>query len=194
MKDIRSLSSLRWVRLALAGCLMAALSVPFAASARLVGAALVTATGRITAVDPATHVITLQNAQGETLEVQAGPEIRNFKQVKVGDTITLDYYESLAVAVRPAGSGVPDIVTETAATRAAKGARPGGAIGQQTTITAKIWHINRSANLVILEGPQGGRRTVQVQDPALRAKLQDLKEGDLVDFTITQAVAAAIHK
>ncbi len=194
MKENRSLSALRLARLAFAGCLMAALAVPFAASARVIGAALATATGRITAVDPATHTITLQNAQGETLEIQAGPEVRNFKQVKVGDTITLDYYESLAVDVRPAGSGAPDIVTETAATRAAKGARPGGAIGQQTTITAKIWHINRSANLVILEGPQGGRRTVQVQDPALRAKLQDLKEGDLVDFTITQAVAVAIHK
>jgi hypothetical protein len=33
-----------------------------------------------------------------------------------------------------------------------------------------------------------------VQDPALQARLQQLKEGDLVDFTITQAVAAAVRK
>ena len=37
-------------------------------------------------------------------------------------------------------------------------------------------------------------RTIQVQDPALQARLQQLKEGDLVDFTITRAVAAAIRK
>ena len=30
--------------------------------------------------------------------------------------------------------------------------------------------------------------------PAMQARLAQLKEGDLVDFTITQAVAAAIHK
>jgi len=47
---------------------------------------------------------------------------------------------------------------------------------------------------VTLKGPQGGLRTIQVQDPALQARLAQLKEGDLVDFTITQAVAAAIHK
>ncbi|MGE8620410.1 MAG: hypothetical protein ACN6O0_21515, partial [Achromobacter spanius] len=60
--------------------------------------------------------------------------------------------------------------------------------------TAEIWHINKSANLVTLKGPQGGMRTVQVRDPALQARLQQLKEGDLVDFTITQAVAAAVRK
>jgi len=181
-------------RLALAGLLAGTLAMPMAASARVIGAALTTASGQVTAVDPATRTITLRNANGNTVDVVAGPDVRNFQQIKPGDTLTLDYYESVAVDVRPAGSGAPEVVTETAATRSAKGAQPGGAIGRQTTITAEIWHINRSANLVILKGPQGNRRTVQVRDPALREKLQQLKEGDLVDFTITQAVAAAIHR
>lgn len=181
-------------RLALTGLLLGSLAMPLAASAAVVGAALTTASGRVTAVDPATRTITLQGANGNTVEVVAGPDVRNFQQIKPGDTLTLDYYESVAIDVRRAGSGVPEVVTETAATRSAKGARPGGAIGRQTTITAEIWHINKSANLVTLVGPQGGRRTIQVRDPALQARLQQLKEGDLVDFTITQAVAAAIHK
>lgn len=181
-------------RLALTGILLGTLAMPLAADARVLGAALTTASGRVTAVDPATRTITLQGDNGNTVDVVAGPDVRNFQQIKPGDTLTLDYYESIAVDVRRAGSGAPEVVTETAATRSAKGAMPGGAIGKQTTITAEIWHINRSANLVILKGPQGGRRTIQVQDPALRAKLQQLKEGDLVDFTITQAVAAAIHR
>lgn len=181
-------------RLALAGLLAGTLAMPMAASARVIGAAMTTASGQVTAVDPATRTITLRGPEGNTVDIVAGPDIRNFNQIKAGDTLTLDYYESVAVDVRPAGSGAPEVVTETAATRSAKGARPGGAIGRQTTITAEIWHINPSANLVILKGPQGGRRTIQVRDPALRAKLQQLKEGDLVDFTITQAVAAAIHR
>ncbi len=181
-------------RLAFTGLLLGTLAMPLAASAAVVGAALTTASGRVTAVDPATRTITLQGANGNTVEVVAGPDVRNFQQIKPGDTLTLDYYESVAIDVRRAGSGVPEVVTETAATRSAKGARPGGAIGRQTTITAEIWHINKSANLVTLRGPEGGRRTIQVRDPALQARLQQLKEGDLVDFTITQAVAAAIHK
>ncbi|HCW18975.1 MULTISPECIES: hypothetical protein [Achromobacter] len=181
-------------RLALTGLLLGTLAMPLAASARVVGAALTTASGKVTAVDPATRTITLQGANGNTVDVLAGPEVRNFQQIKPGDTLTLDYYESVAVDVRPAGSGAPEVVTETAANRSAKGAKPGGAMGRQTTITAAIWHINKSANLVTLKGPQGGMRTIQVKDPAMQARLQQLKEGDLVDFTITQAVAAAIHK
>lgn len=170
------------------------LALPMAAQARVVGAALTTATGKVTAVDPATRTITLQGANGNVVDIQAGPEVRNFKQIKPGDSLTLDYYESVAVDVRPAGSGAPEVVTQTAGTRSAKGAKPGGAVGRQTTITAEIWHINKSANLVTLKGPQGALRTIQVQDPAMQARLAQLKEGDLVDFTITQAVAAAIHK
>ena len=181
-------------RLALAGLLAGTLALPMGASARVLGAALTTASGQVTAVDPATRTISLRGANGNTVDIVAGPDIRNFNQIKPGDTLTLDYYESVAVDVRPAGSGAPEVVTETAAARTAKGERPGGAVGRQTTITAEIWHINRSANLVILKGPQGNRRTIQVRDPALREKLQQLKEGDLVDFTITQAVAAAIHR
>ena len=181
-------------RLALAGLLAGTLAMPLAASARVVGAALTTATGKVTAVDPATRTITLQGENGNTVNVQAGPNIRNFQQIKPGDTLTLDYYESVAIDVRPAGSGAPEVKTESTATRSAKGAMPAGAAGRQTTITAEIWHINKSANLVTLKGPQGGMRTIQVQDPALQARLQQLKEGDLVDFTITQAVAASIHK
>ncbi|MGE8690113.1 MAG: hypothetical protein ACN6PJ_23400 [Achromobacter sp.] len=181
-------------RLAMAGLLAGSLAMPLAASARIVGAALTTATGKVTAVDPASRTITLQGENGNTLNILAGPNVRNFQQIKPGDTLTLDYYESVAVAVRPAGSGVPEVVTETAGTRSPKGGMPAGAAGRQTTITAEIWHINKSANLVTLKGPQGGMRTVQVRDPALQARLQQLKEGDLVDFTITQAVAAAVRK
>lgn len=181
-------------RLALTGLLLGTLAMPITASARIVGAAMTTATGKVTAVDPATRAITLQGNNGNTVEVVAGPEVRNFQQIKPGDMLTLDYYESVGVDVRPAGSGAPEVKTETAATRSADGAKPGGAVGRQTAITAEIWHINKSANLVTLKGPQGGMRTIQVKDPALQARLQQLKEGDLVDFTITQAVAAAIHK
>ncbi|GFN25363.1 hypothetical protein ADE_10610 [Achromobacter denitrificans] len=95
-------------RLAMAGLLAGTLAMPLAASARVVGAALTTATGKVTAVDQASRTITLQGENGNTVEIMAGPNVRNFQQIKPGDTLTLDYYESVAVAVRPAGSGAPD--------------------------------------------------------------------------------------
>ena len=91
-------------RLALTGLLLGTLAMPLAASARVVGAALTTASGKVTAVDPATRTITLQGANGNTVDVLAGPEVRNFQQIKPGDTLTLDYYCLLYTSPSPRDS------------------------------------------------------------------------------------------
>ena len=44
----------------------------------------------------------------------------------------------------------------------------------------------------MFKGPQGNARTVQVNDPALQKKLPNLKPGQHVQFTYTEAVAALI--
>ena len=69
-------------RLALTGLLLGTLAMPIPASARIIGAAMTTATGKVTAVDPATRAITLQGDNGNTVEVVAGPDVRNFQQIK----------------------------------------------------------------------------------------------------------------
>lgn len=181
-------------RLALAGLLAGTLAMPLAASAALVGAAMTSITGKVMAVDEATRTVTVQGENGNTVEIVAGPEVRNFKQIKPGNNLTFDYYESVGIDVRPAGSGIAETKTVTEGARTPKGSMPAGAVGRKTTITAEIWHINKDANLVTLKGPQGGMRTIQVQDPAMQAKLQQLKVGDLVDFTVTQALGVAVHK
>ena len=60
-------------RLAATGLLAGLLALPMVAQARVVGAALTTATGKVTAVDPATRTITLQGANGNVVDIQAGP-------------------------------------------------------------------------------------------------------------------------
>lgn len=135
-----------------------AISTPFlapAAQARVVDAALVTATGKVTAVDPSNRTLTVVGPSGESVPLQAGPQVRNFDRIKVGDMVRISYYESLNIATRPKGSGVPEVRTETAQTRAQRGQMPQGGAGVQTTITAEIWHISRNSNTVILQGPSG---------------------------------------
>ncbi|MFY3003113.1 hypothetical protein ACOTIX_28440, partial [Achromobacter xylosoxidans] len=94
-------------RLAATGLLAGLLALPMAAQARVVGAALTTVTGKVTAVDPASRTITLQGTNGNVVDVQAGPNVRNFKQIKPGDSLTLDYYESVAIDVRRAAPAPP---------------------------------------------------------------------------------------
>ena len=45
------------------------------------------------------------------------------------------------------------------------------------------------ARSVILQGPAGARQSFVVRDPRAQERQRTLKDGDLVDFMITRAVA-----
>ena len=62
-----------------------------------VGGAVVTVDrATITAIDPATRMVTLQTPAGATLSIHAGDEVRNFDQLKVGDRVVSRQTEALA--------------------------------------------------------------------------------------------------
>jgi hypothetical protein len=56
-----------------------------------------------------------------------------------------------------------------------------------------VVNVDAEANEVTFKGPRGMNRTVKVQDPDLQKKLPDLKAGDEVQLTYTEAAAAAIR-
>ena len=73
----------------------------------------------ITDIDKDTRTITLKDpVSGEKWIFNAGPEVKNFDQLKRGDLVLTEYYEGLAVALAPKGSGLKDRVTETNVERA----------------------------------------------------------------------------
>ena len=46
---------------------------------------------KVTGVDRSSRMITLQDARGQTTTVRASDAVRNFDQITVGDTVTVDY-------------------------------------------------------------------------------------------------------
>ena len=62
----------------------------------------VKASATVSAIDKATRKVSLKAASGKTFEVVAGPEVKNFDQVKVGDQIEAVYVEAVAISVQPA--------------------------------------------------------------------------------------------
>ena len=66
-------------------------------------------TTKIEAIDKTARLLTLKDKDGETETVYCGPEVKRFDELKVGDTITFRYYESVAYAIRKPGqpSGLP---------------------------------------------------------------------------------------
>src|SRR6478672_3813127 len=81
-------------------------------------------TGTVEALDPATRAVTLKKADGTFVTTVAGPDIKRFEEVKVGDKITERYYENIVVRVKQPGE--PDVVTATRGTTGSAQDLPGG--------------------------------------------------------------------
>jgi len=151
---------------------------------------LVSATATVKALDLKTRRVTLQRADGSLLKFTAGDDVRNLPQVKVGDEVTVTYYEALAYEVRKPGAAAPGATVAEGAARAQLGEKPAGAAGRVTTVTATIVAVDKAAMTVALRGPDGDLTTIKARDPQ---KLDRVAVGDLVDITYTEALAISVE-
>jgi len=155
-----------------------------------IGETAVTATATVKKIDLKKRLVTLQGADGETTTITAGPEVKNLDQVRVGDEVVATYFESVAYEVKAPSQGTPGVAVAEEVQRAKPGERPGAAGARVTTITATITGIDKKKGTVTLTGPDGDAVTVKARNPD---NLEKIKKGDLVDITMTQAVAIAVE-
>ena len=83
------------------------------------------AVATVVSVDETTRNVTLAGPEGDNWTFTAGPEVRNFDQIKRGDRVIASYYAGFALGIGPKGSGIKDRVDSTAMTRAKEGDKPG---------------------------------------------------------------------
>lgn len=157
----------------------------------ITGESVVSVTSTVVKVDQKSRVVTLRDADGAVSDVHVGDEVKNLPQVKKGDQVVATYYESITITVRKPGEATPGITTTSAAERARPGEKPGGAVASQTTITATVTGIDKSAGTVTVKGPRGKTMPVKVRDPK---RLEHVHVGDLVEATYTEAVAISVDK
>jgi len=143
----------------------------------------------VTAIDKAKRTVTVKGPQGKTRTLTAGPEARNFDQVKVGDTVTLTYVEAVTLSLEKAEGAKPGITVSDEVKRAEPGAKPGGVMSSQTTIVGTVTAIDAATRLITVRGPGGNEVDIKVEDPA---KLKNVKIGDLVKATYTEALAISV--
>ncbi|HEU4419321.1 MAG TPA: hypothetical protein VFT55_10305, partial [Planctomycetota bacterium] len=80
-----------------------------------------TATAEVVAVNPTKRIIALRREDGSLFEVKAGQDMRNFAQIAAGDTLRVQYRETLAASLRPAGETAMPVEAGAAAARAKAG-------------------------------------------------------------------------
>jgi hypothetical protein len=153
----------------------------------------VTAKAKVVDIDRANRTVTLQQPNGEKTEVKVGDDVRNFDQIKKGDQVVVQYYESVGLDLRkgggkgqPSASTGPDVVQV-----APKGGKPAGVAASTSVITARVEAIDPQKRLVTLRGPKGNTVTVRAGD---EVNLARIKKGDQVEATYTQALAVAVDK
>lgn len=145
--------------------------------------------GEVVKIDKKTRTITFKNKEGESKFV-AGPEIKNFDQIKKGDRLSVSYELAVAIElIKTKSDGVRSKVETNTVTSSKANEKPSETIANKTTITADIVEVNRDKKLVSVKGPGGKVTTVTVKNPAL---LADVNVGEQVKVIYYDAMAASI--
>ena len=164
------------------------LNVPVAAqvSKTITGDTEVT-TATVEAIDYSTRKVTLKESDGTYSVVSAPSEMKRFNELKIGDRITVRYYEN--VNIRLKAPGEKDVDSDAAGATRGAGAAPAGTIATQRTLTATITQLDPKVPSITFTGPNGWAYSSRVQD---RKALAQVKVGDKVDITWTAAALISI--
>lgn len=135
---------------------------------------------KVSAVDEKSRTITLVGPAGNWLALKAGPEMQNFPQVKVGDTVTAAMEQVTEISVVHANNGTPLPVDVQTLDTAPKGAKPGVIVTDRREIAATITKLDADSRTVTLQGPLGN--SVDVKVPGDQDGFKKLGVGDHVIF------------
>ena len=150
----------------------------------------VTVRGTISAIDKEKSTVTLKGPKGRTITLDVHDPTK-LEVLKVGDPVVGTYIEAIAIEVKKAGSAARGATVEERRAGSKPGENPAGAMARQVSVTATITAVNKQAPSVTIKGPKGNVETIKVKDAG---NLANVKAGDLVEITYTQALAVALDK
>lgn len=157
------------------------------------GKALIVSTAEITAtvmaVNKTTRTVTLKGPEGNSVDVVAGEQVRNFDQINVGDMVVAKYEQALSLELRKTRTtGAP---TETmAAVRAKPGERPAGAVGREIHALVDVVNVDPKKSVISVKGPRGNVFDLQVRN---QDHFKVVKKGDQIEVVYTEALALSVE-
>jgi len=169
--------------------LLAAVSATGWAQKPVTETASVEATATIEAIDHTGRIVTLKGKDGNEVDVYAGPEVKRFDELKVGDTVTFRYYESVAMHIRKPGQAAAP--TSEGAEKVARGtgAKPSATVSKQETATVTIKAIDSKVPAVTVATENGHTASFKVAD---KKNLEGVAVGDRVEITYTTAFMVSV--
>ena len=148
---------------------------------------MVSTTVTVEAIEQSTRTLTVKNDKGIYETIQAGPDVARFSELKVGDKITVRYYDNVVVRVKKPGEAAVDV--DSAALTKGQGQRPAGTAATQKTMTVTITALDAKKSTITVKGPNGYNYSRKVED---KKALKQLKVGDQLDLTWTEAMLISV--
>lgn len=142
----------------------------------------------VVAIDAATRKVTLKDTDGEEVIFTAGPEVRNFDQVKRGDRVIVSYHEGFALAFGPKGSGLRERVETVDVDRAKLGEKPGVMITDSIAAVGTVMAIDAAHRKVTLKG---AKHTV-ILEASEDVDLSEVNVGDEVEALYIKSYAVNV--
>ena len=154
---------------------------------------LVTAEGKVTAINKDTREITLMGAEGDLLTFTASDAVERFDEISVGDVVTFDYYTYMKAEFRaPTAEELAEpLVVLVDGGKAPEGMDPAAIIGAQVKAVVTIEILNRPFMLATVKGPNGNYTSIKMEDEEFMTKLHI---GQVVILTYTEAMAVSLEK
>ena len=144
--------------------------------------------GTVTAVDKNTRAVTILGASGKVITVTAGPQVKNFNKIKIGDLVTLTYVSALALELKKGGGRLRERIESEQTTAAKPGEKPSGSMSRTIKVIADVTAVDATAGTITLRGPQRSVDLV-VKDKEL---LRDVRVGDQIFATYEELTVVSI--
>jgi hypothetical protein len=154
---------------------------------------LVTVTAKVEAIDQAKREVTLKGPLGNVVTFVVDKRVKRLNEVNVGDDVTADYYVSLAGELRAPTDEEKEhpLTIIEGGVRAPKGTEPAGGVLRGFKVVATVVGLDLPTQSVTLQGPRGNTGSIRAEDVD---KLKQLRLGDTVIVTYTEALAISLEK
>jgi hypothetical protein len=153
------------------------------------GETTVTERATVKKLDLQERMLTLERADGTQITFRVSEDVRNLPQVRVGDVVTATFYESISYAVKAPNEGTLGTTVNEQNKRAEPEQKSSMSGSRTTIVTSRIAKIDKLAGTVTIQAAGGDTLTVKARDPK---NLDRIAVGDLVDMTLTEAVAISV--
>ena len=148
------------------------------------------AEAKVQSVDADTREIVLENTMsGDTEVIVAGPEVINFDQLEVGDTVKL--VSTAGIAARMAAPGELDSALEVDG-QAMKGEKPGALAGTRVTLILEFVSFDPETSVARVKDSTGMEQSIEVETEVGRDFASELSAGDKVALTFAEGIAVGI--